>query len=301
MRQQQHQRALLWNIFLVVVCCWHFLLTTTTTTAFLMNTNASTSITNRPLSSSSWSSKSTSKSTSTTSTTPSVILFAEKKNRPWNILQFVQQSSKFVTLFPTSSASGSSKTVVKGDVLWKGGSSRSNDFEFSPLDDVVMGGASYSTCDKGTGKWKGTVTDANNGGFVGIRSTPYINYDVSACTGIEWIVLTKKPIDDTIRLKIVVQDTTDFNGVGWTTSVDTNTKLTQPNSCISTFKIPFTTLKPTRFAKILTETENNNKLFNSSSIKAFQMTYSKFEYDGNLNPQFQLGDFEIQLLSISTY
>jgi len=269
-----------------------------------MKKNDSVGITSRSLSSSScWSSKSASKSKSTTSTTrPSVVLFAEKKNRPWNVLQFVQQSSKFVTLFPTSnSANGSSKTIVKGDILWKGGSSRSNDFEFSPLDDVVMGGASYSTCDKGTGKWKGTVTDANNGGFVGIRSTPYINYDLSACTGIEWIVLTKKPIDDTIRLKIVVQDTTDFNGVGWTTSVDTNTKLTQPNSCMSTFKIPFTTLKPTRFAKILTETENNNKPFNSSSIKAFQMTYSKFEYYGNLNPQFQLGDFEIQLLSISTY
>jgi len=308
-------RQAFYDVFLSFVC-WQFILTTrttTTTTAFLIDNNSIS----RPSSfvsssSSSWSSKSLLKSTKPSkSTTPrsTSILFAEK-NRPWNVIQFVQQSSKFVNIFPSSKTTASKKIKIEGDegrlakrvpktVLWKAGDTSNNDFEFSPLDDVVMGGASYSTYDKGTGKWKGTVTDANNGGFVGIRSTPYVDYDLSACKGIEWTVLARTPID-MIRLKIVLQDTTDFNGVGWTTSMDTTKS---PNPLLSTFKIPFSsgTLKPSRFAKILTEKENKNKPFNSSSIKAFQLTYSKFEFDGNLNPRFYLGDFEIQLMAISTY
>ena len=61
--------------------------------------------------------------------------------------------------------------VSVGETLWTPSSSE-NFFRFSPLDDVVMGGASSSTIDNNTGIWKGTVTDANNGGFVGVRSVP---------------------------------------------------------------------------------------------------------------------------------
>jgi outer membrane protein assembly factor BamB len=65
------------------------------------------------------------------------------------------------------------QSVIKpGEILWtptsSSSSSSSSLLRFAPLDDVVMGGASYSTIDNNTGIWCGYVTDANNGGFVGI-------------------------------------------------------------------------------------------------------------------------------------
>ncbi|OEU07654.1 CIA30-domain-containing protein [Fragilariopsis cylindrus CCMP1102] len=235
------------------------------------------------------------------SSSNTIVLFAEK-NQPWDVIRFVQQSSKFVSIFPQQ---GTKRTIIPGTVLWKAGATttKENDFEFAPLDDVVMGGASKSNFNTGTGKWKGVVTDANNGGFVGIRSTPIIDYDLSKCNGIEWSILTTNT-KDSMRLKVVLRDTTDFNGIGWTTSKDTNKKssLSSKSSTITTFKIPFDnkTLKPSKFAKILTETDIKEP-FNTTNIKSFQLTYSKFEYDGILNPKFNTGEFEIQLIDIKTY
>jgi len=169
-----------------------------------------------------------------------------------------------------------------------------------------MGGASFSNFDRATGKWTGTVTDANNGGFAGVRSTPLVDYDLSACGGIEWTLATGTERDT--RLKIVLRDSADFNGIGWTTSRDTAvspSKLSSTKS-LTTLKIPFDgnvdgdqsqSLVPSRFAKILTDAPP----FASSNVKAFQLTYSKFEYDGGFNPKFYLGDFSIQLLEIRTY
>lgn len=100
--------------------------------------------------------------------------------QPWNVVRFLNQSSKFVQLMPSSSK----KTVVqKGGVLWTP-DDKAQSFRMAPLDDVVMGGVSASTVSKST--WTGRVTDANNGGFVGIRSTPGFVWDASACRGLEW-------------------------------------------------------------------------------------------------------------------
>ena len=251
-------------------------MTTTTTMAFTSSTTTNTG----------------------SSSSNTIVLFAEK-NQPWDVIRFVQQSSKFVSIFPqqgTKSSSSSSKkgTIIPGTVLWKAGATttKENDFEFAPLDDVVMGGASKSNFNTGTGKWKGVVTDANNGGFVGIRSTPIIDYDLSKCNGIEWSILTTNT-KDSMRLKVVLRDTTDFNGIGWTTSKDTNKKSSLPSksksSTITTFKIPFDnkTLKPSKFAKILTDTDIKEP-FNTTNIKSFQLTYSKFEYDGTYVRLFEV-------------
>eukprot|EP00536_Pseudo-nitzschia_multiseries_P012210 jgi/Psemu1/298051/fgenesh1_pm.452_\ len=237
----------------------------------------------------------------------STTLYNNKNQRqPWDILRFVRQSSRFVSPFPgtrtkTSRVADRRGTIAPGTVLWKAGDEEKNDFEFAPLDDVVMGGASSSNFDRATGKWKGTVTDANNGGFTGIRSTPLVDYDLSACKGIKW-VLAETERD--MRLKVVVRDSADFNGIGWTTSRDTTKapSVSPGMKSLVALKIPFDgnqnqALVPSRFAKILTDAP----AFASSNVKAFQLTYSKFEYDGGLNPKFYVGDFSIQLLEIVTY
>jgi hypothetical protein len=292
-------KALFYCVSLLYFCCFF----TTTTTAFLIKNNPSSTTTTTTTTittcgiirtNSNYYGSIVPSSTSTTksSQSSSTILFAEK-NQPWDVIRFLQQSSKFVSIFPTPKKG--SDAIVPGTVLWKAGSV-DNDFEFAPLDDVVMGGASNSNFNKGTGKWKGIVTDANNGGFIGIRSTPIIDYDLSKCNGIEWTILTSAK--DSIRLKVVLRDSTDFNGVGWTTSMDTS----KSKQITTTFKIPFDnkTLKPSKFAKILTSNEYDEP-FNKAGIKSFQLTYSKFEYDGILNPKFNTGDFEIQLMDIKTY
>jgi hypothetical protein len=48
-------------------------------------------------------------------------------------------------------------------------------------------------------------------------------------------------------------------------------------------KIPFTRLIPTKFAR----TAPQSTPFDSSHVTALQLTLSKFEYDGGLNPKFQ--------------
>lgn len=225
---------------------------------------------------------------------------SSNERQPWNPFRFLQQSSQFVSVLPTRPASTSKSTdrqgkIRPGTVLWKAGDSSTNDFEFAPLDDVVMGGVSSSNFDKATGKWKGKVTDANNGGFVGIRSTPFVDYDLSDCKGIEW---TLAGTEQDMRLKVVLRDSTEFNGIGWTTSKDTTkSPLTSSFKALVSLKIPFNQQVPTRFAKIVP----NQPPFNTASVKAFQLTYSKFEYDGDLNPKFQVGDFGIQLLEIRTF
>ena len=217
-------------------------------------------------------------------------LFAERTSstsrRPWNVVQFIQQSSRFVSLFPT--AKTQKKTIRAGEIIWKAGAgASSDDFTFAPLDDVVMGGASSSTFDTATGKWTGEVTDANNGGFIGIRSTPFIEYDMSKCTGIQLKVTPGNR--ESLRLKVVVRDSTDFNGIGWTTSVNIDGKG-------STVKIPFKKQVPMRFAQTV-----SGPSFGADRVRGLQLVFSKFEYDGALNPKFRSGDFSLQVEEVRTY
>lgn len=173
-----------------------------------------------------------------------------------------------------------------GETLWTPSSS-DNFFSFAPLDDVVMGGASSSTVDNNTGIWSGTVTDANNGGFVGIRSTPFQNdmsLDMTGCKGIE--IRMRK--GDGQRFKCVVRDSTEFNGICWTTEFDAGKN--------SSIRVPFTKQIPTLFAKTV-----SGKTFDDENVVGFQLAYSKFQYDGELNKKFRLGDFSLQILEVKSY
>lgn len=219
----------------------------------------------------------------------------QQQRKPWDILRFLRQSSRFMTIMPGSNPQKSSGTMKPGTVLWQAGNN--NPFTFGPLDDVVMGGASASTFDQATGKWKGVVTDANNGGFVGIRSTPTLDYDLAPCQGIEWTIRVIQPTTATsmkksLRLKIVVRDSTEFNGIGWSSSQDVTVS---GSNCV--IRVPFNKQVPTRFAR----TTPTGEEFNKSNVKSFQLVYSKFEYDGEMNPNFVLGDFDFQLVQLRTY
>lgn len=216
------------------------------------------------------------------------------QRQPWDALRFIQQSSKFVRVAPF--APRVEKRVIQpGDVLWE---PSSKEFTMSPLDDVVMGGASTSQFNQETGLWTGKVTDANNGGFVGIRSTPAFSYDMEQCQGIE----VKVRGGNGKRFKFVLRDSTDFNGVCWSTSATlggTNPAMalfSPKTSGETTIRIPFDKQIPTIFAKTVPD-----QTFLKSNVVGFQVAYSKFEYDGELNPNFELGDVSLQIMEIRAY
>jgi hypothetical protein len=211
----------------------------------------------------------------------STVLQATKERRPWDFVRFVTQSSKFVSIFPTRTPT---RMVKPGRVLWDPKGDGENDFTLAPLDDVVMGGASSSTFS--FGRWKGTVTDANNGGFIGIRSTPSFLFDMSACEGIE-IKLTS---DDTQRrFKFGLRDSKEFNGIVWTASVDVKGS--------KAVRVNFNKLVPTLFAR----TVPNSPTFKKDNVVGLQLIYSKFEYDGEMNPNFTLGDIDVAVSEIKAF
>ena len=204
-----------------------------------------------------------------------------QERKPWDVLRFARQSSRFISLFP--SRNKGVQVVQPGDTLWK--PSQENGFTFAPLDDVVMGGASSSGFNDATGKCTGQVTDANNGGFVGIRSTPNLQLDMTNCKGLELKLRSTKQK----RLKVVVRDNTEFNGITWATSVNLKNG--------SAVRVPFDKQVPTIFAK----TVDDSKPFRKDQVTAVQLTYSKFEYDGKLNPKFESGDVSLQIEEIKAY
>eukprot|EP00545_Synedropsis_sp_CCMP1620_P005604 CAMPEP_0119005408 /NCGR_PEP_ID=MMETSP1176-20130426/1701_1 /TAXON_ID=265551 /ORGANISM="Synedropsis recta cf, Strain CCMP1620" /LENGTH=252 /DNA_ID=CAMNT_0006957213 /DNA_START=23 /DNA_END=781 /DNA_ORIENTATION=- len=225
----------------------------------------------------------------------STALKAEQARQPWEFGRFVKQSSKFVSLPNPFRRSSNEVKIEPGEILWTPSSSS---FSFGPLDDVVMGGVSSSNFDNDSGSWKGTVTDANNGGFIGIRSFPAFQWDMQSCQGIE----LKLKGGQGKRFKVVLRDSAEFNGICWTTSIDVGEasfmKLfnKQSGDGVTTVRIPFQKQIPTLFAKTVP-----NETFNKQSVVGVQVALSKFEYDGDLNPKFALGDVELQILEIKAY
>lgn len=205
------------------------------------------------------------------------------QRKPWEFFRFVRQSSRFIDILPRKT---SKRAVQPGDVLWTPVDTNKS-FDFAPLDDVVMGGASSSTFNGATGKWIGEVTDANSGGFIGIRSTPGIDLDMSKCKGIEVKLSALNKNQKSLRLKVVMRDSTEFNGIAWTTSKSASGR---------SLKIPFDQQAPTIFAKTV-----ESDPFQKDQVKSIQLVYSKFEYDGALNPTFVVGDFALQVEEIRAY
>ena len=227
---------------------------------------------------------------------------SSSSRQPWELGRFVQQSSKFVNLNPLAQKAVKQE-ILPGDVVWE--PSDAPQFRFGPLDDVVMGGVSASTFDNTSGKWTGSVTDANNGGFVGIRSFPNVELDMTQCTGLEVELKQNNTPCGTRRYKISLRDSTDFNGIVWACSVNVQGGNQNPilrlfdsdaTTTTTTVRIPFDKLQATKFANIVP-----NQKLSEGNVVAFQLTYSKFEYNGNLNPNFVQGDVDLQILKIRAY
>lgn len=150
-----------------------------------------------------------------------------------------------------------------------------------------MGGCSRSELSVGPGglRWRGEVTTANNGGFTGVRTKPLSPpLDLSACSGIALRVRA-----DGFRYKAILRDSADWNGVAWTASFDAPSG---PGAGVVT--IPFGKFVPTLFAK----TVRGAAPLQTGAIAALQLSLSKFEYDGGLNPTFREGAFELTLVEV---
>ncbi|PWA47062.1 NAD(P)-binding Rossmann-fold superfamily protein [Artemisia annua] len=193
-------------------------------------------------------------------------------------------------------ALGPSVGVKSGKLVFGFEDGSSRDLPWGALDDVVMGGVSQSSFQidpKGsenggpTGLFKGIVSTANNGGFTSIRTK---NFDVaenlSAYDGLE---LRLK--GDGRRYKLIVRTSRDWDTVGYTVGFDTVKDQWQ------SVQLPFSSLRPIFRAKTVADAQP----FDPSQIISLQLMFSKFEYDGKLNPTFVEGPFELPVSSIRAY
>lgn len=160
------------------------------------------------------------------------------------------------------------------------------------VDDVVMGGVSEGTLSLGTGDldgsavFSGTLRTENRGGFSSIRTLPFETpVDCSSFDGFQFRVK-----GDGKRYKFICRCDDKWDGVGFSFSFDTIS-----GSWIDV-RMPFSDLKPVFRAKSAPQVQ-----FNPSSVRAFQVMLSKFEYDGELNPHFSSGPFELAFRSICAY
>lgn len=177
---------------------------------------------------------------------------------------------------------------------FEGNSSR--DLVWGALDDVVMGGVSESTFqidptggENGgpSGLFKGVVSTANNGGFTSIRTKNFsVPENLSPYDGLELCIK-----GDGRRYKLIIRTSRDWDTVGYTSSFDTVEGQWQ------SVRVPFTSLRPIFRARTVSDAPP----FDSSSIISLQLMFSKFEYDGKLNPTFEEGAFQLPVSSIRAY
>jgi len=157
------------------------------------------------------------------------------------------------------------------------------------LDDVVMGGVSESSLRvvDGAALFRGTVSTANSGGFASVRTRNFEPpLDLSAYTG---ILLKVK--GDGQRYKFILRDRPQWDSAAYSTSFDT-----VADSWLEV-RLPFTEFRPFFRAK----TVRNARPLETQAIRSLQLMLSKFEYDGDLNPHFQPGSFQLQVASIQAY
>ncbi len=157
------------------------------------------------------------------------------------------------------------------------------------LDDVVMGGVSASQfyLKEHSALFTGTVSTANSGGFVSIRTrnlSPPLN--LQGYTGLQLRLR-----GDGQRYKFFLRSDPAWDGVGYAISFDT-----VANQWL-TVELPFSHFIPVLRARTATDAPP----LNLGQIYSLQLMLSKFEYDGALNPHFHPGTFSLELESIQAY
>ncbi|EPS64358.1 hypothetical protein M569_10423, partial [Genlisea aurea] len=194
-------------------------------------------------------------------------------------------------------------TALKGTIALRSGkllfgfqNSLSDELSWGALDDVVMGGVSESTFvidpsggENGapTGIFKGVVSTANNGGFTSIRTRNFsVPQDLSAYDGLELRIK-----GDGRRYKLIVRTSRDWDAVGYVAVFDTAKDQWQ------SVRLPFALLRPVFRARTVPDAPP----FDPSEVVSLQLMFSKFEYDGKLNPSFSEGPFELPISAITAY
>lgn len=157
------------------------------------------------------------------------------------------------------------------------------------VDDVVMGGVSQSQIRFTDHKaiFAGIVSTDNNGGFASVRTLNFTPpMDLSDYAGIELRVM-----GDGKRYKFITRCEGQWDGVGYCYSFDTI------HDYPTTIRIPFKDLIPVFRAKTVQEASQ----FDAARVYSMQLMLSKFEYDGELNPQFEPGSFKLEVEYIKAY
>jgi len=157
------------------------------------------------------------------------------------------------------------------------------------VDDVVMGGVSQSNIRLADQRafFSGIVSTDNNGGFASVRTRNFAPpMDLSAYEGIEIRVR-----GDGKRYKFITRCEGKWDGVGYCYSFDTIYNFP------TTIRIPFTDLIPVFRAKTVTDAGQ----FDAAKVYSMQLMLSKFEYDGELNPKFEAGAFQLEVEYIKAY
>jgi len=174
------------------------------------------------------------------------------------------------------------------------------------VDDVVMGGVSQSQAiaTSDAMRFAGHVSTANSGGFASIRTrsiSPALDLRgvdatatdaakrLGANTGIE-LQLT----GDGNRYKFILRDRDAWDGIAHCYSFDTQAGSPETPQAV---RVPFADCIPTFRAKSVPDSPR----LDGSTIAAFQLMLSKFEYDRQLNPAFTPGAFRLDVRSMSAY
>jgi hypothetical protein len=156
------------------------------------------------------------------------------------------------------------------------------------LDDVVMGGVSSSQARWNDGMvFTGNVSTANSGGFASIRTRnvdPPINLS-------PWQGTVLHVQGDGQRYKWILRDSSGWDSLAYSRSFDT-----KAGSAIAV-RTPFRDMVATFRAK----TKPDASPLNPSQIRSMQLMLSKFEYDGELNPTFQEGEFKLEVSRIGVF
>ena len=205
-----------------------------------------------------------------------IIYFTDipEKDNLANLLQFITDNYNFTftkNIFDFTNDNSSIKE------LW------------GAVDDVVMGGVSESNIriinDKAL--FSGNVSTNNNGGFASVRTRNF--YPVMNLEDYEGIELRVR--GDGQRYKFITRCEGSWDGIGYCYSFDT----VKDNDQV--IRIPFSDLIPVFRAKTVKDAVN----FNSKQVYSMQLMLSKFEYDGELNPYFQPGRFQLEVDYIKAY
>jgi hypothetical protein len=157
------------------------------------------------------------------------------------------------------------------------------------IDDVVMGGVSDSniTIVERVALFSGNVSTANSGGFASVRTRNLEpRLDLTNYQGIEL-----KVKGDGQRYKLFIRTNIGWDSLAYSYSFDT-----AYNSWLNV-QIPFDQMVGVFRAK----TVPSAPPIDLKQICAFQIMLSKFEYDGQLNPQFKPGKFHLEIASIKAY